>query len=190
MNRQNRVFSRRSPWWQWHRGRQGPGAHGRELFSPVLVVAPDRGPIRVLLPLRNRSRYFVHVHLSRGDIARRAVRRGRNNLPGREMRRGDQHHRDTESLGARARSNQRALDQRATEISWVYYLRSTLSDDTIYSITMWYYGRAVRVLQILYAVSSWKITIWIFYVITMRDMQLHWEKKNGWNNHNLTIIYK
>jgi len=140
MNRQNRVFSRRSPWWQWHRGRQGPGAHGRELFSPVLVVAPDRGPIRVLLPLRNRSRYFVHVHLSRGDIARRAVRRGRNNLPGREMRRGDQHHRDTESLGARARFNQRALDQRATEISWVYYLRSTLSDDTIYSITMWYYG--------------------------------------------------
>lgn len=130
VNQQIRVYSRRStPWWQWHRGRQGPGAHGRELFSPVLVVAPDRDPIRVL-PLRSRSRsYFVHVHLSRRDSARRAVavRRGRNNLPGRQMRLGDERHRDTGSLGARVWSSRRALDQRDAEIPWVYHLRRTLS---------------------------------------------------------------
>lgn len=125
VNRQNRVFSRRSPpWWQWHCGRQGPGAHGRELFPPVLVVAPDRDPIR-LLPPRSRSRsYFVHVHLPLGDGARRAVRR--DNLPRREMRRGDQRHRDTGSLGVR--SSRRAFDQRDAEIPWVYYLRRTSSE--------------------------------------------------------------
>lgn len=105
---------------QW-RGRPGSEwAHGRKLFSPVLVVDTDRDPIRRLPDPRDRRRrpYFVHVHLSHGDSPRAVARRGRNSLPRREMRRGDQRHRDTGSLGAHA-GCRRALDQRDAEIPWV-----------------------------------------------------------------------
>lgn len=76
------------------------------------MVAPDRDPIRVLSPFSGRRHsYFVHVHLSHGD----GSRRGRGGLPGREMRPGDQRHRDTGLLG-RAGRGRRALDQRDAEI--------------------------------------------------------------------------
>lgn len=76
-------------------------------------MAPDRDPIRVLSPLSDRRRsYFVHVHLSHGG----GPRRGRGGLPGREMRPGDQRHRDTGSLGRVRRGGRRALDQRDAEI--------------------------------------------------------------------------
>lgn len=114
------------PWRQWRRDRQGPRAHGRELFSPVPVVAPDRDPIRVLSPFIGRRRsYFVHVHLFHGG----SPRRGRGGLPGREMRPGDQRHRDTGSL-SRAGRGRRALDQRDAEIRWVY-IRITYSSEFV-----------------------------------------------------------
>lgn len=87
---------------------RGPRAHGRDLFS---LVAPDRDPIRVLSPFSDRRRsYHVHVRLPRGGGG--GPRRGRGRLPRREMRPGDQRHRDTGSPGRAGR----ARDQRDAEI--------------------------------------------------------------------------